>query len=89
MAREPERSCVGCRRRAPKAELLRVARTPEGVRVDRFATAPGRGAFVHRDPECVRSALGKGALARALRTGLGERELATLRNEIEEVLKAR
>ena len=89
MAREPERSCVGCRRRAPKAELLRVARTPEGVRVDPLATAPGRGAYVHRDPECVRSALGKGALARALRAGLGERELATLRNEIEEVLKAR
>jgi len=66
---------------------LRVARTPEGVRVDRFATAPGRGAFVHRDPECVRSALGKGALARALRTGLGERELARLRTEIEEALQ--
>ena len=89
MAREPERSCVGCRRRAPKAELLRVARTPEGVRVDPLATALGRGAYVHRDPECVRSALRKGALAHALRTGLGEKELATLRDVIEEVLKVR
>ena len=89
MAREPERSCVGCRRRSPKTELLRIACAPEGVRVDPVGAAPGRGAYVHRDPGCVRSALRKGAIARALRTGLGERELATLRNEIEEVLKAR
>jgi predicted RNA-binding protein YlxR (DUF448 family) len=89
VAREPERSCVGCRARAPKAELLRIARTPAGVRVDPLAVAPGRGAYVHRDPVCVRAAFRKGAIARALRTGLAERELATLRNEIEEVLQAR
>ncbi|HEX5937341.1 MAG TPA: YlxR family protein [Actinomycetota bacterium] len=84
MAREPERSCVGCRRRAPKAVLLRVARTPGGVRPDPTATAPGRGAYVHRDPDCVVAALRKGTLARALRTGLSERELARLREDIEE-----
>lgn len=88
MTHEPERSCVGCRERAPKAELLRIARTPAGVRVDPTGAAPGRGSYVHRDAECVRSALRKGAIARALRTGVHERELATLRNEIEEVLQA-
>ena len=89
MAREPERSCVGCRERAPKGELLRIARTPSGVRLDPTGTEPGRGAYVHRDPACVRAALRKGVIARALRTGVHERELATLRNEIEEVLQAR
>ena len=88
MAREPERSCVGCRERAPKAELLRVARTPAGVRVDPLGDAPGRGAYVHRDPTCVAAALRKGALASALRTGLAQEELARLRNEIEEALQA-
>ena len=88
MAREPERSCVGCRVRAPKAELLRVARTPAGVRVDPLGTAPGRGAYVHREPACVRAALRKGALASALRTGLAQEDLARLRNDIEEVLQA-
>jgi predicted RNA-binding protein YlxR (DUF448 family) len=68
---------------------LRIARTPTGARVDPTGAAPGRGAYVHRDPECVRVALRKGAIARALRTGMHERELATLRNEIEEVLQAR
>jgi predicted RNA-binding protein YlxR (DUF448 family) len=88
VAREPERSCVGCRERAPKAELLRVARTPVGVRADPLATLPGRGAYVHRDPTCVADALRKGAVARALRTGLAQEELARLRNEIEEALQA-
>jgi predicted RNA-binding protein YlxR (DUF448 family) len=87
-AREPERSCVGCRARAPKVELLRVARTPTGVRVDPLGTAPGRGAYVHRDPACVGAALRKRALASALRTGLAQEELARLRNDIEEALKA-
>jgi predicted RNA-binding protein YlxR (DUF448 family) len=88
VAREPERSCVGCRARAPKTELLRVARTPAGVRVDPLATAPGRGAYVHRDAGCVAVALREGALARALRTGLAREELARLRNDIEEALQA-
>jgi uncharacterized protein len=88
VAREPERSCVGCRARAPKAELLRFARTPAGLRVDPPGTAPGRGAYVHRDPACVGAALRKGALANALRTRLAQEELARLRNDIEEALQA-
>jgi predicted RNA-binding protein YlxR (DUF448 family) len=84
----PERSCVGCRERAPKAELVRVARTPAGVRVDPRGTAPGRGAYVHRDPACVAAASRKGALASALCTGLAQGELARLRKEIEEALQA-
>ena len=87
MAREPERSCVGCRKRARKAELLRVARTPAGVQVDPQGTAPGRGAYVHRDPVCVSEALRKGALASALRTGLPKEELARLEGQIEEAFQ--
>ena len=88
MAREPERSCVGCRERAAKTELVRVARTPAGVRVDPNGSAPGRGAYVHRDPACVAAALRKGAFASALRTGLAEEELARLKDQIEEALQA-
>ena len=78
---------MGCRQRAPKAELLRVARTPVGVRVDPPGNPPGRGAYIHRDPGCVGAALRKGALASALRTGLAQEELARLRTEIEEALQ--
>jgi uncharacterized protein len=88
VAREPERSCVGCRERATRGELVRVARTPAGVRVDPHGSAPGRGAYVHRDPACVAAALRKGAIASALRTGLSQEELARLKDQIEEALQA-
>ena len=79
---------MGCRQRAPKGELVRVARTPAGVRVDPHGNAPGRGAYVHRDPACVTAALRKGALASALHTGLAQEELARLRKQIEEASQA-
>jgi len=82
--RAPERTCVGCRERAPKGDLLRIVRGADGsVRVDATGAAPGRGAYVHRAPECARRALGRGALARALRTGLSKGEAATLGADIE------
>jgi hypothetical protein len=41
---------------------------------------------VHRDPSCLRAALGKGGLARALRTAMDEERAATLRADIEREL---
>ena len=89
MAREPVRTCVGCRTRAARSQLLRIARTPGGVEPDPLGRVPGRGAYVHRDAGCVRHALRKGALARALRTGLDQGELARLEGRIEEVVQGR
>jgi uncharacterized protein len=59
------RTCIGCRRRAPRSTLLRVV--AEGSRVvwDRRAIAPGRGAWMH--PGCVELARKRRAFGRALR----------------------
>ncbi len=81
--REPERTCVGCREKAAKRMLLRVARTPEGVRVDPEGQLPGRGVYVHREPGCVDAASKRGAIGRALRAGLDAEEAARLRADIE------
>ena len=86
-AREPERTCVGCRGKAGKRELLRVARGPDGVVVDPGGRAPGRGAYVHRAPECVEAALKRGALWRALRVEAGPETAARLRRDIEGALR--
>jgi uncharacterized protein len=84
--RAPERSCIGCRQTAPKRELLRLVRGSDGVALDAAGSAPGRGAYVHRDAVCARRALAKGALARALRTAVDEGELGRLRGLIEQEL---
>jgi uncharacterized protein len=85
-AHVPLRTCVGCRERDEKASLVRVVAAGDGVRVDRTGSAPGRGAYVHRDRACVEAAIARGALSRALRAGLNEQGAATLRADLEGVL---
>jgi predicted RNA-binding protein YlxR (DUF448 family) len=83
-AHVPVRTCVGCRGRAPKADLLRLNVGAAGsIRLDLSGSGPGRGAYVHRRLSCVEAALSRGALARGLRTGLDEYGAATLRTDIE------
>jgi len=80
----PVRTCVGCRERAAKADLLRLVVAAGGsVRLDRDGSGPGRGAYVHPRRSCAEAALSLGALARGLRTGLDQHGAATLRTDIE------
>jgi uncharacterized protein len=80
----PVRTCVGCRERGSKGDLVRLVAVAGGsVRMDLQGSEPGRGAYVHRRRACLEAALSRGALARALRTGLDEHRAATLRADIE------
>lgn len=63
----PHRTCIGCRRVRPKAELIRLVRGPGGA-VILDALGPGRGAYVCDDPACMERALKGGRLAQAFRT---------------------
>lgn len=64
----PERTCAGCRQRDARAALLRFAVTPGEPRLvpDPRKRLPGRGVSVHPTRECVRRAVERGGLARAL-----------------------
>jgi predicted RNA-binding protein YlxR (DUF448 family) len=70
---ESERTCVGCRRRAPARALARLALRTDGdagalIFWGRGRARPaGRGASLHRDASCLRAALKSGAFARAFR----------------------
>lgn len=66
-AHVPERTCIECRKKAAKKDLLRIVRGPIGdVSVDRTGNAAGRGAYVC-SKDCFRRALENGKLSRALR----------------------
>lgn len=71
---QPIRTCVACRRRRPQHELVRVAATPEGVRLDPERRRPGRGAYVCPEAECLAAARRREGrtLRRALRVGEAE-----------------
>jgi len=72
----PIRTCVGCRTRTAKSELLRVVLgtgsdgRPAAV-PDPDGTAPGRGAHLHPTTACYELAARRRAFARALRAGAG------------------
>lgn len=57
MAKEkkiPLRMCLCCREMKPKRELTRVVLNKEGViSLDLTGKAPGRGAYLCREPECI------------------------------------
>jgi len=63
----PMRMCVGCREMKPKGELMRVVKPQEGdCAIDRTGKAPGRGAYVCENAECLKKAQKSRALERAL-----------------------
>ena len=68
MKHVPIRTCLGCRQRRPKRELVRLVRRTDGVVVhDASGGAAGRGAYVCGDAACLERALKAGRLAQALR----------------------
>jgi len=67
MAGSPQRSCISCRRKGAKGELVKLASTPSGVVVDYTEKLPGRGAYVCAQPKCIMAALDEKRLSRAFR----------------------
>ncbi|MEU1543837.1 YlxR family protein [Actinacidiphila glaucinigra] len=63
----PERTCIGCRERAAKRDLLRVVVVGESYVPDLRGTLPGRGAYVHPDTVCLDLAVRRRAFPRAFR----------------------
>lgn len=69
MAKErkiPLRKCSGCGEMKPKTELVRVVRSPEGdMSMDLTGRKAGRGAYVCRNIDCLRTARKRKALERS------------------------
>ncbi len=62
------RMCVGCRQNAPKEDLERFIYHDEvGLVFDLRRKAPGRGAYLHAAPDCIRKAVERGGFARGFK----------------------
>ena len=80
----PMRQCLGCREMKPKRELIRVVRSPEGsVSLDFKGKAPGRGAYVCPDVQCLKKAIKTKALERAFSTAIPDEVYRALEEEME------
>lgn len=77
--RQPQRTCIGCRRILTKRELNRVVRTTDGrIVVDPTGKVPGRGAYVCNNRRCWLDALARKQFERALKVELTEEDRAMI-----------
>jgi len=62
------RTCVGCGVESAKKGLVRIVRTSEGeLAIDLTGRAPGRGAYLCANLECLKEARRRKALSRCLK----------------------
>lgn len=79
----PLRSCIACREKHPKRELIRVVRNPEGtLEIDPKGKRAGRGAYLCRNRQCWEEALQPGRLSQALKCRVSAEDAATLRTGV-------
>ncbi len=82
--KKPMRTCVVCRTKREKKDLLRVVLTPDGeIKYDPTGRAAGRGSYLCRNEECIKAELARsGKIAKGLRHKVTGEELTALANEI-------
>ncbi len=66
MRHQPERTCIGCRGVFKKEEVVRIVAGPAGAVIDYREKLPGRAAYVCPKVECIKKALERENLSRAL-----------------------
>ena len=80
----PQRQCMGCRERKSKREMIRVVRGTDGtVSLDFGGKAPGRGAYLCPNPECLKKAMKANSLGRALEMEIPQSVYDALMREME------
>jgi predicted RNA-binding protein YlxR (DUF448 family) len=71
---QPERTCIGCRKKGPRSQLLRLVSDTGGssaVVVDELRRMAGRGAWLHPSEACLALAVKRRAFGRALNGSTG------------------
>lgn len=80
---KPMRRCIACRESKPQDELIRFVLNGQDPVPDITGKAEGRGFYLCRSEECVRTAVKRKAFNRVCRRNLDEKEINEL---IENVL---
>ena len=77
--KQPLRTCIACGKTAPKRELARVVRTPDGkIVVDAGGKVAGRGAYLCRSHDCWQTAIVRHRIGHALKVTLQPEDVALI-----------
>jgi predicted RNA-binding protein YlxR (DUF448 family) len=83
----PVRTCVGCRQRGNRADLIRIVNNQGFLRVDTQKSLSGRGSWLHPSSKCLETAVERSAFARALKAKMDHEKIEELANFIEQAEK--
>lgn len=80
----PLRMCLGCNEMKPKAELIRVVRSPEGdVSLDCTGKKNGRGAYICHNAGCLEKAVKSKRLERTFSLAIPDEIYESLKKEMD------
>lgn len=81
--RVPLRMCTGCGEMKPKRELVRVVKSAEGeVSLDLTGRKAGRGAYVCKNPDCLKKARKTKRIERAFASAIPDEVYDRLEEEL-------
>ena len=67
----PMRQCIGCQEMKSKKEMMRILRTTENeIVLDTTGRKNGRGAYLCKNPECLRKAIKSRGLERSFKMAI-------------------
>lgn len=85
MKKIPQRTCIGCKEKKDKKELIRIVKDKEGnITLDRTGRSNGRGAYICDNVQCLEKAIKTKALARTFEMKIEETVYNELRGVISE-----
>ena len=85
MKKIPQRTCIGCKEKKEKRELIRIVKDKEGnITFDRTGRSNGRGAYICDNIQCLEKAIKTKALARTFEMEIEETVYNELRGVISE-----
>jgi predicted RNA-binding protein YlxR (DUF448 family) len=83
MAAMPIRTCIGCRGKFPKKDLLRFVRDVAGnLQTDSTGKLPGRGAYVCQSQACINVTFKSQKINTHLRSNLSRQIIDSFKQEL-------
>ena len=83
MKKIPLRTCMGCNKKKPKKELVRIVKNKDGeIFIDRTGKADGRGAYICDSVECLEKVVKSKRLEKVLESKISEEIYNNLRGVI-------
>jgi len=79
-----ERTCVSCRKKGIKGELIKLTNSPQGIIIDYSERLPGRGAYVCPEMPCIGKVLKDGVLSKVFKESIKPPKLEDFVAELEQ-----